>query len=165
MTTLKILLGLLFLGLAWLYVFRKNLVFQLNSWMRENVFNDQVVLFSGKRVAVLLFMLGFVALFSGVKNVIRVESIPPNIAANMIAQSREHLARKEYSQVVARCKELVHANPNSKDAWELLAMAWSAMGETKLSYQAAENLLRLDPQNVLAGNIIRRKNETLKKKR
>src|SRR5581483_1623487 len=107
MTTLEIILGMALLGLAWIYIFHKNIVFKLNLWMRENVFNDQVALFSGKRVAILLFVLGLVALFSGIKNVAHVQAIPPNIAADMIAQSRAHLARGEYSQVVARCKELV----------------------------------------------------------
>ncbi len=163
MTMLKIFLGLLLVGIAWLYIFRKNTVFQLNSWMRENVFNDQVVLFSGKRVAILLFVLGLVAIFSGIKNVIHVQPIPPNIAADMVVQSREYLARKEYIQVVTRCKELVRANPNSTDAWELLISAWSALGEKQLAFQAAENLSRLDPENAVARSVLQRKNDMPKK--
>jgi tetratricopeptide (TPR) repeat protein len=159
MTMLKIFLGLLLLGLAWIYIFRKNMVFQLNQWMRETVFNDQVALFSGKRVAVLLFALGLIALFSGIKNVVTVQGIPPNVAADMISQSREHLAKKEYAQVVARCKELVRANPSSVEAWELLAAAWSALQQKALAIQAAENLFRLDPENALAHEILRHKNE------
>lgn len=157
MTALTIFFGLTLLVLAWLIIFQKNLVFKLNAWMRENIFNDHVVLFSGRRVAILLFVLGIVAVFSGIRNVIEVPAIPPKTAAEMIAQSREHLAHGEFAQVVNRCKILVRANPSSIEAWELLVAAWSAMGEKDLALKAAENLNRLDPKNALAAGVLRRR--------
>ena len=156
MTALKIVIGIALLVLAWVYLYRRQFVFRMNAWMRENVFNDHVVLFSGKRVAILLVVLGIVALFSGVRSVVSVQTVPPKIAAELIAQSRTHLMHKEYTQVIRRCRPIVRANPNSKEAWELLVAAWSAMGEKELAFNAAVNLARLDEGNQLAASVVAR---------
>lgn len=149
MQILKIVLGILALLVAWAYVFRHKIIFAVNAWMREYVFSDHVVLFSGRRLAALLFLLGGLAVFSGISGVINVQVIKPNIAAQMLEEARSDLKKKRYSLVVNRCKELVRSNPREQEAWEMLVIAWWAMGEKDLAKQAAESLLRIDPSNAL----------------
>lgn len=147
MIALKILIGLLALLIAWAYIFHNKLIFQINAWMRKTVFSDEMVLFSGRRVAVLLFVLGCVALFSGLQNMIQTQPIKPNIAAQMLEQAREDFRNKKYNYVVNRCVVLVRSNPNSVEAWELLATTWWTMGEKKKARQTVQLLLRLQPNH------------------
>ena len=147
MPILKILLGLLALFVAWLFFFRRDLIFSLNEFMRRRVFSDQVVLFQGRRMAALLTMLGVVALFSGIESVIDVQPIKPKIAAEMIRQAHEDLRQGHYMRVVNRCKELVRSDPKNMEAWELLASAWWAVGQKERAARAADSLLRIDPQH------------------
>src|SRR5690349_4442200 len=129
MELLKILLGLAALVLAWLFLFRKKSLFTLNEFMRRRVFNDQTVLFQGRRMAALLFTLGAVAIFSGVEGVIDVQDIQPHIAAEMIAQARKDFRDGHYTKVINRCRELVRSDAKNVEAWELLANAWWAIGQ------------------------------------
>lgn len=145
MQFLKIFIGISAILLAWAFVYRTKLIFNLNAWMREYVFSDKLVLFSNRRMAALLLILGAVALFSGVEGVVDVQPIKPNIAAKMIEQARMDFRNRAYAQVITRCKELVRSYPKNEEAWELLANAWWAIGRRPLAMQAMESLIRLNP--------------------
>ncbi len=151
---LKILLGLFALLLAWVVVFRSGLVFKFNAWMRERIFSDQFVLFSGKRVAVLLLVLGAVSFFSGLEQVINIQQIKPSMAASLLEQARRDFKVRHYTRVINRCKVLVRSNPQDAQAWELLAMSWHSLGEKQKARQAAESLLRLNPQHPFGRSIL-----------
>lgn len=155
MVILKVALGLSLLVVAWAYLFKKDLIFKLNAWMRESIFSDQVALFSGRRVAILLMVLGALSLFSGLNTFVRPTALPPAIADQILAQAREDLAQKRYPNALRRCRELVKRNPDSIAAWETLIETHSRMGEKDKARQAAFLLLRLDPNNRVAKTISR----------
>lgn len=161
----KIILGLLLIFIAWTYLFHNKLIFRLNTWMRENVFNDQVVLFSGRRVAILLVVLGAVALFSGLEGIVQFQEVKPHIAAQIIGQAKQDLAQKKYKNAVYKCRTLLKTNPNSIEAWELLVQIHSRMGEKELARKDAQVLLRLDPAHPLGKSIyLDEKNKIQKEK-
>ncbi len=165
MHILKILLGLFALVGAWSYIFHNKLIFRLNAWMRENVFSDQVVLFSGRRVAILLTVLGGLSLFSGLENLIELQPVKPRITAEIIQQARVDLGQKKYKQVISRCRELTKTNPDSVEAWELLVSAWSEMGEKEMARQAATVLLRLDPDHSLGKSVFSEERKRIEQER
>lgn len=145
MQTLKILIGILALLLAWIYVYRTKSIFTLNAWMRENVFSDKLVLFSNRRMAVLLLVLGAVALFSGIKDLEEFRPIRPQVAASMLVQAKEEFKNRSYLAVISRCRQLVRSNPKNTEAWELLAGSWWAIGKKKMAFQALQGLLSNNP--------------------
>ncbi len=147
MVILKITLGILLLLAAWGYLFQKKLIFKLNAWMREIVFSDQVALFSGRRVAILLMVLGAISLFSGLGNFVQGPNITPEVAAQMLEQARQDLLHKEYASAIRRGRQLSKSNPKSIDAWEFLAEAYTRAGDKERARNAATILLRLDPHN------------------
>ena len=149
MAILQILLGLLAFLLGWLLLYRRNVLFRINAWLRENVFSDNVILFSGRRLAVLLFVLGLVALFSGVDNVVDEQKVTPQMAEAILEQAKRDLQRNQYSRVVNRSRLLVRSQPQNAEAWELLASAWWAMGEKDKAREAVKALLRLQPDHSL----------------
>ena len=117
--------------------------------MRDFVFSDQLALFSGRRVAFLLIILGGLSLLSGLSTLIKPVEIQPQIAAQMIEQSKKDLKENRLPQVVSRCRLLVRSNPSEVEAWALLVEAWSRMGEKKLAREAVQVLLRLAPNHPL----------------
>jgi len=147
MVALKITLGLLAFLLAWIYLFRTGLVYKFNNWMREGIFSDKVVLFSRRRMAILMFVLGSVALFSGLETLIQDHPLSPKIVANIIEQATEDFQKKKYARVVKLCKSVVKSNPKNGEAWKLLASAWWTLGEKKQALMAAENAHQLNPHD------------------
>ena len=145
MESLKIIIGFVFVLLAWAFIYRTTLIIRVNAWIREYIFSDKLILFSNRRMAILLFLLGCVALFSGLEGLVEVESIKPEIAHQMIVQAKLDFRHGDYSKVITRCKVLVRAEPKNEAAWELLANAWWAMGDRKLAVQAMETLIRINP--------------------
>lgn len=146
MQILKILIGVLALLLAWIYIYRTRLIFTLNAWMRENIFSDRVVLFSNRRLATLLLLLGAVALFSGIKDLEEFHPIRPHVAASMMDQAREEFKNRSYLAVISRCRQLVRFNPKNTEAWELLAGSWWALGRKNMAFQAMQGLLSNNPE-------------------
>jgi len=145
MQTFKILIGALALLLAWTFLYRTRFIFKLNSWIRENIFSDRLVLFSNRRMAVLLLVLGIISLFSGIKGLDDMRPIKPKVAAQMMEQAREEYKKKAYPQVVSRCRELVKSNPKNVEAAELLAGAWWALGQKEKAVQAIQSLIYNNP--------------------
>src|SRR5687767_8701331 len=109
MDFLQIIAGIFALILAWALVLRHKLIFKINAWLRERIFSDELILFSGGRVAVLLIVLGGVALFSGLENVVDLQPIKANIASSILHQARQDLKEGKHRRVINRCKILVRS--------------------------------------------------------
>jgi len=147
---LKITIGLSAVALAWLVLFRTGVIFRVNAWMRDTVFSDRLVLFSGRRVALLLIVLGGLSLFSGVEQVIEVRSLKPEVAASILEEARKDFRGGHYTRVVTRCKELIRSDPKNAEVWELLATAWWALGQKEEARTAVEALLQINPEHPLS---------------
>lgn len=145
MDLMLILAGFAALSLGWLLMFRREFLLRVNGWLRANVFNDRFVIFSRRRVAVLLLMLGCVATFSGIDGLVDEQPVKPNIANFILEKAHEDFQSRRYRQAVRRCSELVRSNPKNVDAWKLLAAAHWSMGERKQATQAVDAVRRLDP--------------------
>lgn len=165
MLKIKILLGLIALASAWAVLFQRGLVFKINAWVRENIFNDRVVLFSGKRVAVLLLILGGVCIFSAIEDATYIEPIRPHIASKMREDANQDFREGRYQRVVKLCQELVRGDPRDVEAWQMLAYASWALGNRDQARQAAESVLRIDPDNPIGQSDIISRPKTRKKKK
>lgn len=149
MEILKIIVGVAAVFVAWLFLFRTGAVFKLNAWMRENVFNDQIVLFSGRRLAILLLVLGGVALFSGIEGIQEEQSIPPKIISRMLEQARDSLIASDYPEVIIRCREVLRSDPNNLIALELTATAWWGLNEKEKARETIREIVKINPNHPL----------------
>ncbi|MFN0117893.1 MAG: tetratricopeptide repeat protein [Elusimicrobiota bacterium] len=145
MVFLIIIISFLLFLLAWAVLFRTQLIYKINEWFREQVFNDRWILFSGRRVAILLLFLGGIALFSGLSEMIKSRNIPPAIARQMLEQAQKDLSKGEYLKVVHRCRDLVRSDQRNVDAWELFAIASLALGDKDQARVALNSISRVDP--------------------
>ncbi len=140
MQFIQILLGLLAFFLAWVLIFKKPLIFKLNAFMRDRVFTDQLVLFSGGRIAFLLLVLGVVALFSGVDLVTRDQVLGPRSAAKLFEIAQDDFRDKNYGQVLIKCRELLRSDPHNMAVLELLMRTQRELGQKD---EARETLLKI----------------------
>src|SRR5258706_8506826 len=129
MSIIKILIGFLDLFFAWGLLFQAGLIFKINAWIRERIFNDQLILFSRRRLAVLLTLLGGVALFSGVDNVINFQRVNPEVLERVLDQARGEFHLHHYPHVISRCKQILRSSPENLETWELLEMSYWATNE------------------------------------
>jgi len=145
MRYLMFIAGLLAIGLAWLLLYRASSVYRLNQWMRDYVFNDEWVLFSGGKVAVVLLLIGGGALFFGMRQVTDDQTIKPNIAEEIITESRLDMVRGHFTRAITRCEGVLHSDPNNIDAWEVIAMSWWMAGDKDRARAALQNVVRIKP--------------------
>lgn len=137
-------------------LFQTKFVYKFNAFMRERVFTDQWILFSGRRLAFLLFLLGGLSLFSGLENIVERQTLPPKIAAQLLEQARNDFQQHRYDMAVRRCRELVRSDPKNVDAWEILAHSYWALGEPKQTLSAAEIILRLNPDHPVGHQLLKK---------
>ncbi len=159
MEFLKISLGFAALFLAWGLLFRTGLIFRLNAWLKENVFNDQIVLYSRRRLALLLFVLGMVALFSGMDSVFHNTSISEEGAANLLSQAQMDFKSHQYLRVVSICRTLLKAEPRNISARELLSQTFWVLSRREEAFHEARILNHFDPTNETARLILSKKTE------
>jgi tetratricopeptide (TPR) repeat protein len=166
MLTMKMMLGLAALLLAWIFLFRREVIFKANAWLRDNVINDRVVLFSGRRVAILLVLLGGISLFSGIEDVIEVQRVQPHVASKIIEEARDDFQRGRFHRAINRSRELVRRDAKNIGAWEILVLANRAIGDQEAAKQALDSLLRLEPDHelgrMLATPVGKKKQDPLK---
>ena len=113
--------------------------------MRDYIFSDQVILFSGKRVAVLLLILGVLAIFSGVEHIARVQSLKPKITAKIFNQAQKDYLNKDFEKSIQRCNELLKSDPTNVLVLELLASAYLSIGEKDKSMEILAKIMAVNP--------------------
>lgn len=145
MEFLKVSVGVVLLLSAWLVLFRTGLIFKLNAWIRENVFSDNVILFSRRRMAILLLLLGSIALFSGIEGLVDERKIQPRIAAEIIDLAEADFQKQRYENVIKRCRDVVRSDAKNLKAWRLMAASWWATNQKKQALQALEAIRQIDP--------------------
>jgi hypothetical protein len=150
----KIISGISAIALAWVILFRSGFIFRINKWMRERIFSDQLVLFSGRRLSVLLLILGGVSLFSGLQDVTQYRAIPAHIAEKMREEAEIDFRSGHYQRVIRRCQELVRSDPKDLQSWQLLTNSLWALGEKDMALKAAESVLRLSPDDPIATSLV-----------
>ncbi len=157
MQFIQILMGLVAIFLAWVLIFKKPLIFKLNAFMRDRVFTDQLVLFSGGRIAFLLMVLGVVALFSGVDLVTRNQVLGPRSASRIFERAQDDFTAGNYDGVVVKCRELLQSNPTNQAALELMLRAHRAMGQKNEAHEDLLKILEINPHYSLKNNSIKKK--------
>ena len=145
MNILLIILGILFFFWAGVFLFRTGLIFKINTWMKEYVFSDQVALFSKRRMAILLFILGGVALFSGIEGIMEDDIIRPRIAASLIQLADENFQKGEYQKAIKVSAELLRSNPKNIPALKILAKSYWSLVDKKQALSALKIILALSP--------------------
>jgi hypothetical protein len=161
MGILKITLGFLALVLAWSLLFRTGLIFRLNAWIKENVLNDQIVLYSRRRLAFLLLALGVVSLFSGVENLGLNLGYSGEAKAAMVSKIQSDFKSRQYTQVVANCRLLLKTDPKNIPIREFLINSLWALGNKEAALKEARMLSHVSPTNATA-KVVLSKSKQLK---
>jgi hypothetical protein len=145
MLSIKIICGIIALLAAWALIFRKQLVYEFNRWMREYAFSDQWVIFSGTRVAVLLFVLGALALFSGIETINQTQVLKPSVVSKMLAGNLEDFKLKKFDRVIQKSQLIIKSYPDNQGAREYLIGAYFATHQSEKAKEEIQNLVAINP--------------------
>jgi len=63
---IQILTGLILLIFSMGYLYHPDLVAKFNAWVRRHIFNDQLLISHRRKIGVLLLILGFIFIFTGI---------------------------------------------------------------------------------------------------
>ena len=140
MVFVKLALGILFLLLGWVYLYKPNLVSRINSFAREKLFNDRVILLSRKKVSIVFFCLAFVTLFMGISSMggwaeNAGTALLMNKASYRLYKAAQDYRAGRYTETIAACNEVLMADPKNKLAIHQLALAYTAMNKTPMHYK------------------------------
>jgi hypothetical protein len=145
MLSIKIICGIIALLAAWALIFRKQLVYEFNRWMREYAFSDQWVIFSGTRAAVLLFILGALALFSGIETINQHQVLKPSVIGRVLENAHEDFKQKNFNRVVVKTTLILQSYPENQGARELLIGAYFSSHQPEKAKEEIENLILYNP--------------------
>ena len=153
MILIKIVLGILFLALGWVYFFKPNLVFTINKVARETIFNDRIILLERKKLAILFFCLSFVALYMGFsalttqlgsrgKNSWLMET-----SSYMMYMAMQDYCREKYDNAIQKYNLVLNSDPNNIAALRHLSYTYEAIGDSAKARVIWQRILALDPKN------------------
>jgi tetratricopeptide (TPR) repeat protein len=151
MIVLKLLLGVFFFFLGWIYLYKSNIVLMLNKIAREVLFNDRLVLLGRKKVAILFFCLSFVALYMGITSLGRwVDKREKN---NWVFESNKYLmymamqdyCREQYGNAIEKYEKVLKLEPDNLEVLKRLAYTYDAQGDKKKARAIWKRILRLSP--------------------
>jgi len=145
MLSLKIICGIFALLAAWALIFRKQLVYEFNRWMREYAFSDQWVIFSGTRVAVLMFILGALALFSGIETINQTQVLKPSVVSKMLVGTYEDFKQKKFDRVIQKSELILKSYPENQGAREYLIGAYFATHQSEKVKEEIQSLIAYNP--------------------
>ncbi|MFH1283048.1 MAG: hypothetical protein ABII27_05230 [bacterium] len=65
MAILLVFCGIMFLVLGWAYLYHIKIIFKLNNFLKNNLFNDAVVLTEHRKIGLLCILLAIIVLYVG----------------------------------------------------------------------------------------------------
>ena len=150
----KILLGILFLALGWIYFFKPNLVLTLNKIARETLFNDRFILLERKKFSILFFCMSFVALYMGFSALVNFlgsrekNSWLMETSSYMMYMAMQDYCREKYDNAIQKYNLVLKSDPNNLTALRRLSYTYEACGDTAKARVIWQKILLLDPKNV-----------------
>jgi tetratricopeptide (TPR) repeat protein len=166
MVAIKLVLGLIFLFLGWVYLYNPNLVLDINRIIRDILFNDKQILLARKKLAIVYFFLSFVFLYMGITSLARImeqtDKTPwllDKFGYRMYIATQDFYSGR-YESAIAKYRILLE---NSKDPVPILrnmAFAYAAIGNNEKASDLFEKLLKINPND----QIVRLKLKSLREK-
>lgn len=133
MITLKLFFGVFFFLLGWVYLYKSNLVVELNRIARDILFNDRRVLLERKKLAILFFCLSFMALYMGLSSLTAKKQENWLIGTNhyLMYMAMQDYCTARYQNAIEKYERILHNDPNNVSALKRLAYTYDACGEKR----------------------------------
>lgn len=153
MIFLKFAFGILCFFLGWVYLYKSNILLNLNRIAREVVFNDRLILLERKRLAIVFFCLSFVALYMGFSSLTGwLISKDRNSWTSENKQYLMYMAMQDYcteryAAAIDKYQRILKADPNNPEVMKRMAYTYGAWGEKKKARVIWHKLLRVNPND------------------
>lgn len=151
MIILKLVFSLLFFILGWIYLYKSNMVLNLNRIARDMIFNDRLVLLERKKLAILFFCLSFVALYMGFTSLMLLaasrgkNSWATETNKYLMYMAMQDYCTERYSSAVEKYEKVLKSEPNNVEAWKRLAYTYTALGEKRKARNIWKKVLSISP--------------------
>ncbi len=63
---IKVIIGFILLLVGLSYLYRPDSIIKINSWVKANVFNDQVIINHRRKIGVVIILIGIIFLCIGI---------------------------------------------------------------------------------------------------
>lgn len=153
MLTLKLSLGIIFLLLGWIFLFRPNLLQAINRRARDYIFNDRVILLYRKKLAVAFFALSLLALYTGLTSYIKSQAgfgsenpMLPQGSFSMYFAMQDYCDGR-YADAVRKFEKISAAHPARVEVLEYLALAYKGAGNIDKAAATWRRILLLRPKD------------------
>ena len=162
MTFLKLVFGAFFFVLGWIYLYKPNLVLQVNRIAREKIFSDRLILLERKKLAILFFCLSFVGLYMGMTSLIALQNNrQSNIWIMKPVTYQSYLAMQDfcagrYESALQKYRNILKEEPDNMEALKRMAYTYAAMGDRKNAVALWKQLLQVRPDNKEAQNELKK---------
>lgn len=133
MITLKLFFGVFFFLLGGVYLYKPNLVGELNRIARDILFNDRRVLLERKKLAILFFCLSFMALYMGFSSLTAEKQENWLIGTNhyLMYMAMQDYCTARYQNAIEKYERILRSDPNNVRALKRLAFTYEACGEKR----------------------------------
>lgn len=135
MILIKLALGIILFSIGWIYLYKSNIVLNINRLAREIIFNDRLILLYRNRLAILFFCLSFITLFMAfttfTNTIINEQENSWIIDSNkyLMYKAMQDYCSKKYNKAIEKYLILLKSEPNNIKIMKHLAYAYNAMGE------------------------------------
>lgn len=153
MILLKLAFGILFFVLGWIYLYKSNIVLNLNRFVRETIFSDRLVLLKRNKLAILFFCLSFIALYMALatftaqvidkrKNVWMIDS-----TKYLMYMAMQDYCNEKYQNAIEKYLRILKSEPNNYEVLKRLAYTYDAAGEKKTAKVFWKRILKETTDN------------------
>ena len=153
MIVLKLVFGLLFFLLGWIYLYKSNVVLNLNRIARDLLFNDRTVLLERKKLAIFFFCMSFVALYMGISSLMLWLTSREKYHWAMetdkylLYMAMQDYCTERYANAIDKYEKVLKSEPNNLEAWKRLAYTYEAQGDKKKARMIWKKLLVITPDS------------------
>jgi tetratricopeptide (TPR) repeat protein len=171
MILIKLVIGVVFLLLGWIYLYNPNIILYINRFVRDTLFNDRSVLLQRKKLSILFFCLSLLALYMGATSLLHksaaVGSEQWTAERNqfLLYSAAQDYYSKKYTSALEKYGKILESDPGNMEALEQLGAVYRASGDTANAKSVWYRLLQLNPGNKrVLDNLRKIEKESLQRK-
>ncbi|MFH1259040.1 MAG: hypothetical protein ABII74_04390 [Elusimicrobiota bacterium] len=151
MTSLKFIAAIVFFVLSAGYLFYPKFIINLNSFFRDQLFNDAFIITRRRQLGLLFLLLALLSSYMGISawkhGAVRVKQKSLSAVDRKILLGRVYYNSGKYNLMLNEYKQALALDNHNLTALKGIGLAWLMMGERKKATNIYEQALRIAPED------------------
>ncbi|MFC1500833.1 tetratricopeptide repeat protein [Elusimicrobiota bacterium] len=156
----KFTIGIFLFILGLIFLYKSNVILNLNRIARELIFNDRIILLKRKKLAIWMFCLSFVALYMGFSSyagmVISKNEKDLNLksADFLMYTAMQDFCVGNYDMALQKYRDVLKLKVNNIEVLKRIAYTYAAAGDNKKALDIWNKLIQIEPDDQeIKGNL------------